>query len=389
MFALESFINLSKNYYSQASTYKTISINSTRIRLKLAHLFDTFAENNEDSMKRSIFNLIIISFITSLTCANQGFPPGGPEDKTPPFILSSFPPSDTTNVSRDVQIRIEFSEPVIPSSAEASIFITPFPGEDVEYKWRRDRVLTISFGDSLMESRTYIITVGSGTKDRRNNTMEESYTLAFSTGDILDQGGVQGTVYGENSEGTQIWMYDLADTTSPNPETVYPLYITQAGANGSYRFTNIAFSHYRLFAVLDRDMNTRYNVGFDLLGVTHRDIVLDSLNIRVDNMNFRIALRDTLQPMVNAAQAPDNRHVDIRFTEPMRPDSLADVSNYSIVNQDTLDIINASPDVDNAAVVHLATAPQQAGMDYTVSVAHGLDLNFLPLLQDSNCSVFM
>lgn len=334
-------------------------------------------------------HLLLLMSGLLLMCASQGFPPGGPEDRTPPFIVSTFPPSDTTNVSRTVDVTIEFSEPVSPASAEASIFITPFPGETVRYNWKRDRRLTISFGDSLLESRTYIITVGAGTKDRRNNMMEESFTLAFSTGDVLDQGRIRGQVYGDNKEGTQVWLYDLAETPDPNPEDQFPLYITQAGVDGSYRLTNIALSTYRLFAVLDRDMNTRYNVGFDQLGVAHRDVTLDSMTMSYEPMNFRITQRDTLLPMVNSAQAPDNRHVDLRFTEAMRPDSLSDPHNYKILNDDdSLNILNAFMDVNNAAVVHLATEPQTAETSYRLIVENALDLNYLPLLADSNWAEF-
>ncbi|MBN1558712.1 Ig-like domain-containing protein [candidate division KSB1 bacterium] len=323
-----------------------------------------------------------------LMCASQGFPPGGPEDKSPPYIIRTFPATDTTNVPLDVQVIIEFSEAVNPISCQEVIFITPF-AENVQYKWKRDRLLTIAFADSLLRDRTYIITIGAGARDRRNNAMKNSYTLAFSTGEILDKGRVSGHVYGDRVEGTQIWAYDLADTTDADPATKFPLYITQTGVDGAFALTHMALSEYRLFAVLDRDVNTVYNVGFDMIGVPTRDIVLDSTDFVLMNFNFRTAQQDTIKPMVSVASAPSNQQADIRFSESMLPDCLLVISNYRIESQNgVLAVLNAALDFDNSAVLHLTTARQDSGALYTVTVKQGYDLNYLPLHPDSNATAF-
>ncbi len=341
-------------------------------------------------MNNLLKNLFILIFgALFLTCANQGFPPGGPEDRTPPSVVYAYPPSDTTNIPLDVQVVVEFSEAVNPRSCEDALFITPFPGENVKYKWRRDKRLTILFGKPLLKDRTYIITIGAGTKDRRNNMMDKSFTLAFSTGDVLDQGRLRGHVYGDRVEGAQIWAYDLNEIDVPNPAENFPLYVTQAGKDGTWAFTNMALSRYRLFAVMDRDFNNKYNAEYDLLGVAARDVTLDSLNSAVDKINFRIALEDTTPPMLSAARAPDERHVDLRFSEALRPDSLIDIENYVITgNADSLAVLNASIDISNAAVVHLTTSRQDSGKSYRVHVRHALDTSWHPLLADSSSAVF-
>ncbi|MBN1479808.1 hypothetical protein EH223_18015 [candidate division KSB1 bacterium] len=325
-----------------------------------------------------------------LKCASQGYPPGGPEDRTAPFIVHTHPARDTTNVPVDIKPTIIFSEPVNPTSCQEALFITPFPGENIRYKWKRDKELTIIFGEALLENRTYVFTIGAGTKDRRNNAMQSSFTLAFSTGDVLDKARIQGFVYGDRVEGTQIWAYDLADTTTADPSTFFPLYITQVGTNGAYQLTNMALGNYRLFAVLDRDVNNRYNVEYDMLGVGSRDVLLDSSSFDIDNFNFRTTLQDTTPPRVIAAIAPDWHHVDLRFSESMLPDCLATVSNYSIVSENnSLEILNASHDFYNAAVVHLATAKQDSNSEYHLFVKEAYDLSYLPMLADSNAASFI
>ncbi len=305
-------------------------------------------------------------------CANQGFPPGGPEDRTPPRVISAFPSPDSTGVGRTVSVRLLFSEPVQPFTAEKSIFITPFVGDRVRYKWKGDRLLTIRFADSLLADRTYTVTVGAGVKDRRNNMMKESYTLAFSTGERLDRGEINGTVYGSDVAGTQIWAYDLSQTPEPDPAAVYPLYVTQAGKDGSYRFTNMAFGRYRLFAVMDRNFNSRYNAGFDFLGVAHRDVDLSDDRPADGPLNFRIAQRDTAAPRLESASAPDHRHVVLRFSKAMKAADLEDPLSYLIAAEaETLQVLDALLEPQNRNTVQLATTPQSADVLYSVHVLRG------------------
>ncbi len=324
-------------------------------------------------------------------CASQAPPPGGPVDETAPFVVETFPPADTTNISRDIDVKIVFSEPVKPSTCESSLFITPFPGENVKYRWKRDRKLTIEFSDSLLDDRTYVITIGAGTRDRRNNMMKESYTLAFSTGPQLDRGEINGHVFGNGEiSGTQMWAYDLDVHSSPNPARESPIYITQCGETGAFSFTHMAFGLYRLFAVQDRDMNTLYNAEFDQLGVAFSDVRLDSLQRQKSGMTFRIARRDTTPPVLVDVVAPDQRHVNVRFSEPMDTTALENPDNFTIVSEtgDSLPVLDAALDFRNLALVHLATVAQTAEMSYNLCVQRAMDANFLSIPADSGLATF-
>lgn len=343
----------------------------------------------ENMKKKAFLVVFIVITICFWMCASQGYPPGGPEDRTPPFILLTYPVKDTTHVPLDVKVKILFSEAVNPISCQEALFITPFPGENIRYKWKSDKQLTILFGDPLLEDRTYVFTIGAGTKDRRNNAMQNSFTLAFSTGDVLDRASVRGLVYGDRVEGTQIWAYDLADTTTADPSSRFPLYITQAGANGLYQLTNMALGNYRLFAIMDRDVNNKYNVEYDMLGVGTRDVLLDSSDFSIENFNFRISMQDTTPPRVRAAIAKDRHHVDLRFSESMLSDCLNVVSNYTIRSEsDSLEVLSASVDFNNAAVVHLATAQQDSDKHYQLFVKKAYDTRYLPIPPDSNFTFF-
>ena len=336
-----------------------------------------------------IIGVCFAIWIVVISCAKQGFPPGGPVDKRPPFIVETNPKSDSTNVPLNTKIEIVFSEVVDQRSVEESIFITPFPGSGTKYKWSGKR-LRLQLPEELRPNRTYVITIGTTTKDRRNNLMKESFSLAFSTGSILDQGRIEGGVYGEGRvEGTQIWAYDLKDTPEPNPSTVEPVYITQAGATGDYRFSYLAFSEYRLFAMVDRDANGRYDPEYDALGVSAKDVALSENAPKVAPINFRIAVRDTTPPRLEAAAAPDRNHVDLRFSERLAPDFLSDTTNYLITGgTDTLWILDAVHDERNSSYVHLTTAAQAAAKEYHVLVKRAVDLVGFPIDSVRNDTTF-
>jgi len=324
-----------------------------------------------------------------MSCARQGFPPGGPVDKCPPYVLATNPKSDSTNVPLDTKIEIEFSEAVEERSVEESIFITPFPGTGMKYKWSGQR-LRLQLPEQLRANRTYVITIGTTTKDRRNNLMKESFSLAFSTGPILDHGGIEGGVYGEGRvEGTQIWAYDLKDTPEPNPSAMEPVYITQAGATGEYRLSYLALSSYRLFAIVDRDVNGRYDPEYDALGVASKDVALSEEASKISPINFRIAVRDTTPPRLEAASAADRNHVDLRFSERLVPEFLSGTTNYLITGEaETLAILDAVHDERNSSYVHLTTAAQAAGKEYHILVKRAVDLVGFPLDSIRNDTTF-
>ncbi len=309
-------------------------------------------------------------------CAKQGFPPGGPVDKRPPRIIETVPVSDTTNVSTFTRIEITFNEPVDQRSCEESIFITPF-AQDVQYKWR-GRKLRIILPAGLIEDRTYVVTIGAGTKDERNNAMKESFSLAFSTGDSLDRGMIEGRLFDSGPvSGILIWAYDLAQQPEPDPAEHVPLYVTQVGENGFFRLSYMAAGTYRVFAVNDREKNNLYDEEYDALGVPSRDIELTPNALKFAGLNMRIAVRDTTPPDLDAAVAPDRRHVDIRFSEPMRTNNLTRAENYVIyapADNDTLKIAAVWPDVRNSAYVHLATFEQQPEREYVLSVKNVRDM---------------
>jgi hypothetical protein len=337
-------------------------------------------------MKRAFLKIsLYVGLLLLWACAKQGFPPGGPVDKTSPRILDTYPANGSTLIPLDTKIEFIFSEGIDRPSCEESIFITPYPGEKVKYKWRGKK-LRVQIPGGLLLNRTYVITIGTGSQDRHNNAMKESFSLAFSTGETLDDGIIEGNVYGKGRvEGMQIWAYDIVETPDPNPSTAPPIYITQASADGRFKMSYLALSRYRLFVMNDRDGNGLYDPEYDAIGVASKDVSLAKDNNSIRGLNFQVAVRDTTPPVLKGVSVPDQIHVTLTFSEPMDSTYLSEISDIDIFSpDDSLEIIDLYQDRRNPTYLHLLTKIQQSGKKYTVSVRQGTDLWGLPLVADSS-----
>ncbi|MBI4535090.1 MAG: Ig-like domain-containing protein [Ignavibacteriae bacterium] len=277
-------------------------------------------------------SLLLAFFL--LQCAGQIPPSGGPLDSTPPMVIRTIPDSSATRVETTT-IELEFSEYVDRRSVEESIFISPYVG-DLEFDWSGTEV-TVSFSDSLRANTTYVLNVGTDVVDlRAKNRMAQGFTLAFTTGDSIDQGFIRGRVFDEKPEGVMVFAYLLDDL---NPDTLSPArtkpdYIMQTGAGGIFTLSNIRFGSYRLFAIRDEYRNLLYDGQVDQFGVTTGDIILNSLHPQVNEVWFRLSQEDTAKPFLTAVQGLNRHRIQARFSEPI--DTLT-FEDATFLLADTLD----------------------------------------------------
>jgi len=168
-------------------------------------------------MNRIILKITLLFILLGFhACANQGFPPGGPEDKTPPEIVSSVPYMISLNLLLDQDVEILFSEKIDARTVSNAVFISPTPGEDTEIKVK-GKTLLIHFSEPLIKDVTYTITLGTGIKDLHGNSLLHSFTLAFSTGGQLDHNEISGKVFADKPENVTVWAYFLEADSVVNP----------------------------------------------------------------------------------------------------------------------------------------------------------------------------
>ncbi len=263
----------------------------------------------------------MLATVAFISCAGQIPPPGGPVDVVPPEIVATVPDTNAIRVASN-HVELEFSKYVDRRSVEESIFISPYVG-DLEYDWSGTSV-KVNFSQPLRKSTTYVVNVGTDVKDlRAGNRMAHGFTLAFSTGDSIDRGEINGRVYDAKPEGVMIFAYALGgiDRDTLNPAHTRPDYIMQTGIGGFYSLSHLAYSKYRILAVRDQYRDLIYDKQTDQYGVTPGDIDLTVQQPVVRGINFMLSEEDTTRPFLTAVRALDHRHLVVGFSEPI--DSLS------------------------------------------------------------------
>ena len=297
-------------------------------------------------------------------CASPMPPPGGPKDVIPPRVVRTMPAADSVGVGTETRIRIRFSERMDRRSVTRAIFISPRFSADPDFKWRGQE-LEIRPNEGLREERTYVVSVGAASSDESYNRMEASYSFAFSTGERLDGGEIHGRVLPVGGQRGQVfvWAYDLTGDNDPDPVADPPAYVTQPGADGTYRFVRLGAGRYRVFAFRDGDRDQAYTSG-ESLAVPPGDVTLGSGDRRVQLGLLKMAVRDSVPPRFVSARTPDRRRLALRFDEPVNLLSPPRISG----GDGFLDVEGVYPDARDSSRVWLVTAPQAAGMEYHVEL---------------------
>jgi len=125
-------------------------------------------------------------------CAQIEPPSGGPEDRTNPSVLASFPESMAVGVGAVDTLSLEFSEAMDKKSVEDWLFLTPETGR-MRLSWEGGR-LFVHLETPLRDETTYTLFLGSQMTDRRDNPLAFPVLIPFATGDQMDAGGIAGKV---------------------------------------------------------------------------------------------------------------------------------------------------------------------------------------------------
>ncbi len=266
------------------------------------------------------FFIILILFFGG--CALQHAPGGGPVDREPPRVVFTSPAADSLNLPINLkQIEIHFSESIDRGSVPNNIFISPPIKYQTEWKgWKK---IILKLQQPLYDDQTYVISLGSEISDLRKNKMKESYSFAFSTGAVIDQGQISGTVYGlKKGQRVHIFAYLLNDTVTFDPTAKPARYISRTGLRGEYRLPFLKNGHYRILAVEDQNHNYMLDAEYEQVGLPYKETVLDSGALSVSFVDFKMTKIDTAPPQLTSVRAVNHRYFQVRFSEPVLPDSM-------------------------------------------------------------------
>ncbi len=229
------------------------------------------------------------------SCATIQSIQGGPKDETPPQIVQELStPNEQVNF-RPSRIELTFDEWVTLNDVFNQVVISP----PLEYRPEitlKKRTVVVQFDprEQLRSNATYTINFGSAVRDLTEQNVPDDLRFIFATGPEIDSLAVEGIILnawtGEPVEKALFMLYDnRADSVV---RTERPLYFGRTNKDGRFSIPNVRADTLKGFALLDADLNYRFNQSKEPIGFP------DGLIITTHNAarNLRIRLHEEARP---------------------------------------------------------------------------------------------
>ncbi len=207
-----------------------------------------------------------ITVIISAACANRGSgPQGGPKDVTPPVLLECKPEYGTLNYKENT-LTLLFDEIVQVQSAMEKVVVSPPQVVHPTVKSVGKKVI-VQFDDTLQNNVSYTIDFNDAIIDNNERNPMKPFSLAFSTGDVLDTMQVTGTLLDATNlsplQGVIVGIHnDLSDTAFT--DTIFNR-VSKTDKFGRFTIYNISPGEYKIYALQDIGSNFRFDYPSELI----------------------------------------------------------------------------------------------------------------------------
>ena len=239
---------------------------------------------------------VLVFAVLMLACANIGNPNGGPYDEDPPKFVGSNPKMNQLNF-KGKKIEVYFDEYISVDQPSENVIVTP-PQKQSPTIMALGKKVLVELKDTLVDNTTYTIDFTSSISDNNEKNVLENFSLAFSTGDILDTLRISGVLLNaEDLEPVQKVLVGIHSNMSDTAFTATPfLRASKTDERGRFVIHNVAPGSYSVFALEDNNRNYAYdknnNEGlafFDsiVIPTTERAMVSDTIwkdNVTVDTI---------------------------------------------------------------------------------------------------------
>ncbi len=263
--------------------------------------------------------------LIAAACAQPGFPPGGPQEKVPPKLLSVRPESGAVNV-HPKEVNLQFDEVLNEQAAgvdlNKNVVISPQLGEP-RVGWHRTR-LTVRGEHDFQPNTAYTITMFPGLSDLRGNVRKEPVVTVFSTGASIPSSHVGGVVFDwvEGRPITNAWAQaiSVADTNI--------VYVARADSTGRFTIPHVPPGAYtvRAFGDANNDRLIDLREPWDTAAVILRDS---------SNVELLAFIHDTIGARINQVSAVDSVTLRVRFDKPLDPSAKIDSTLFGLKAADS------------------------------------------------------
>lgn len=208
-------------------------------------------------------------------CASIAQPQGGPRDSLPPLIISTVPAQKATNF-RGKQITLNFNEYVALRDQQAEFLVSPpnINGSKPTLTVK-GRSVIVDFDEQPDSNTTYRLDFGNSIADNNEGNRLGNYAYIFSTGPDLDTLMMSGlTIDAQTRDsviGAMLFFYDaVADSVASHDSTLFnarPDAVFRSDSSGLFVADILKDKDYRVYAILDKNGNQRYESGADYVAM--------------------------------------------------------------------------------------------------------------------------
>ena len=271
----------------------------------------------------------MIGLFSICSCANQGAPPGGPQDLTGPQVVGTFPDTFAVVAAFDDEIRIVFDERISERGARGTlddaVTISPESGE-VRVR-HSGQALRVTMAGGFQPNEVYRVTVQPVVQDLFRNVMVAAFEFIFSTGAEMTPtvlaGSIVDRITGERVEGARVTArVERPAGVERSDDELVPTHVAIADSSGVYAFRYVPPGRYEITAFMDQNRNTEPDdsepIGTGGEELNPADTVF---------LDFSLLAPDTTPAMVESVDVVDSLTLAAAFDDFLDPDSeLAGVS---------------------------------------------------------------
>jgi hypothetical protein len=254
-------------------------------------------------------------FLVTLACAHIEPPPGGPDDRVAPVIISITPDSVLSLPGFDDEVSFNFDEVISEGgqpnfglgsgTLEKLVLLSP-SNEVPQVRWRRNRI-TVKPKEGWRPNTVYRVELLAGIQDLRTNTMKEGVVTTFTTGVEIPGDSLYGRVVNwSNRRPVRAGLIEAILM----PDSL--AYRTVTDSTGRFTLGPLAAGEYLVYGVIDQNTSLRRDGREDF----------DSLRVPVgrDSVGELWAFRhDSLPPRISTITSPDTTTITVTFAQSVDP----------------------------------------------------------------------
>jgi hypothetical protein len=249
--------------------------------------------------------------VVAVACASAGTPPGGPDDHTPPQIVSISPDSGDLNVNLK-HVEFKFDEvvsdrPVGAAQLDQIFLISPRNGQP-DVSWHRTRI-DVRPKNGFRANTTYRVTMLPGLVDLRSNVRKVTTSIVFSTGAGFPPYSILGRVFDWAGQRPANGAY--VEATLRTDTTV--VYLSASDSLGEFDIGPLPPGPYTVRAIMDQNNNRMLD----------RNEKWDSMTVVVTDTRPHIDLlaieRDSTPAALETITAVDSVSLRVTFDKAIDP----------------------------------------------------------------------